>query len=513
MPAPITVAAIDAGSNAIRLVIADSQSPIEYRRLASERYPVRLGHGVFTDHAFDETTLAHAEAAFEHFRLLMDHYGVQAYRAVATSATREALNRDQLLERVEASAGIKLEVIDGEEEARLVRIAVLSALSGIGHADFIVDLGGGSLEVSRMDGNQVVAGQTLSIGTVRLMESFHLDGALGFEENKKLRRVIAAEMEAIPRGSKPRTRPLAIACGGNAERLARVAGGRRFHGIRTIDVAELRRELPRILSLGSLERMAAFGVRRDRAEVMGVAAVVFDLLSKRLGLGHWVVPGVGVREGLLHEILADHFVHGAQEGRDQERRAAVVGARRFGRRLRWDASHADHVTQLALSLFDQLESLTGQGEEERYLLELGSLLHQIGSIVQARDAHVHSEYLVMHGDLPGMLPSTREKVACLVRLQAEPDYEHPFLATLTPEERSELRQLAGMLRIASTLDRDHRQAAGHLEAVREEGALKIKVHWAKPSPLPVPKAEKRGALLGEALGETVRFEWLEGAVS
>ncbi|MEQ8767298.1 MAG: Ppx/GppA phosphatase family protein [Planctomycetota bacterium] len=511
MPAPITVAAIDAGSNAIRLVIADSQGPIEYRRLTSERYPVRLGHGVFIGgHAFDEGTLDRAVAAFEHFRLLMDHYGVQAYRAVATSATRESANQDELLARIEASSGIRLEVIDGEDEARLVRISVLAALRGIGNPDVIVDLGGGSLEVSELDGGRVQQSWTLPIGTVRLMEGLDLDGAMSEGQTKKLRALVEAELARLPALNESRDKKhIAVACGGNAERLAKLAGGRRFHGVRSIDTVELGRAVPRILSLDPLERMAAFGVRRDRAEVMGVAAVVFEMLSERLKIDRWIVPGVGVREGLLLEILAHHYVTGVGEGRDQERRAVVLAARRFGRRMRFDVFHADHVTDLALSLFDQLEAMTGLGAEDRYLLELAALLHDIGSIIHPRETQQHSEYLILHGDLPGMRAITRERVGCLIRMSGDPDLVHPFLEGRAEDERHQLRVLAGILRITATLDRDHRQATGKLEVHREGDTLRIHVDWLKPSPLPINRMQKRAELLSKALAKTIEFEWEE----
>src|SRR6202011_3636293 len=124
LAAPVHFAAIDAGSNALRLVIARAASPGSIGELEAERTEVRLGHNAFTRHRLDEETIALASRAFRHFRRRMDRYDVQRYRAVATAATREARNRRELIDRIRRKSGIELEVISGAEEARLVRKAV-----------------------------------------------------------------------------------------------------------------------------------------------------------------------------------------------------------------------------------------------------------------------------------------------------------------------------------------------------------------------------------------------------
>src|ERR1700733_10376735 len=148
MAARTKLGAIDAGSNAIRVVIAEL-GQTELVRVEAERLPVRLGHNAFTQGSLDDETIDGAVAAFVHFRERFDHHGVAIYRAVATSAVRNASNRDVLLHRLYHEAGIELEVIEGEEEARLVRKAVVQALGPLGTPPrAIMDLGGGSLEVN-----------------------------------------------------------------------------------------------------------------------------------------------------------------------------------------------------------------------------------------------------------------------------------------------------------------------------------------------------------------------------
>jgi len=180
-PERTTLGAIDAGSNAIRMVVAEL-GPSELIRIEAERMPVRLGHGAFTRGELDDAVIDQAVAAFVHFRERFDHHGVTIYRAVGTSAVRNASNRDVLLHRLYHEAGIELEVIDGEEEARLVRKSVVHSLGPTGTPPrAILDLGGGSLEVNLRYGTGW-RGYSLPVGTVRLMETVWRRGGK-FPEN------------------------------------------------------------------------------------------------------------------------------------------------------------------------------------------------------------------------------------------------------------------------------------------------------------------------------------------
>jgi exopolyphosphatase/guanosine-5'-triphosphate,3'-diphosphate pyrophosphatase len=308
--APLTLAAIDAGSNAIRLVIVRTDRRGRLRRLVRERVPVRLGRNVFTDGRFSPETINRAVATFQHFRDRMDHFGVSHYRAVATSATREARNRARLLRRIRREADIRLEVIDGAEEARLVRSAVLGALGRRYVPRLICDLGGGSLELSLMKQRAVEKSVVLPVGTVRLLETFRIEDEMDEDEVEEVRNYVRTMLESFLPQRPKLNGALAVACGGNAEALARIAPGARVAGMPSISLRLLKDRMWQILSLDVRRRMKLFDVRRDRAEVMGIAALVFNTLGRWLKLDALVVPGVGVREGLL-----DDLVHTARRSR------------------------------------------------------------------------------------------------------------------------------------------------------------------------------------------------------
>src|SRR5258705_36336 len=239
MPGRLTLGAIDAGSNAIRVVIGEL-APAELVRIEAERVPVRLGHTAFTRGELDAKVIDQAVSAFVHFRERFDHHGVAMYRAVATSAVRNAVNRDVLLHRLYHEAGVELEVIEGEEEARLIRKSVIHALGSHGAAvRAILDLGGGSLEVNLRSGSAWRA-HSLPVGTVRLLETFGLDGAIADAEAGMVRRYTATLLHTIARGT---ATGVAAITGGNADALAKIIAtdGASF------ELADLEMVLPEIV--------------------------------------------------------------------------------------------------------------------------------------------------------------------------------------------------------------------------------------------------------------------------
>ncbi|HXY25921.1 MAG TPA: Ppx/GppA phosphatase family protein [Candidatus Acidoferrum sp.] len=478
MPEPVQIAAIDAGSNAVRLSVARAYSALDIEPLQSERYPLRLGEGVFVRPRFSEEIFKRAVKAFRHLREVMDEYGVTRYRAVATSATREARNRDAFIHTVKRKSGITLQVISSSEESRLGREAVQAALGPEAPPRCIVDLGGGSLEISILKDHNVEQGAQLPLGTVRLMTTLNLHGVIRPAQGEQVRRYVRALLESrlVPR---PYLNDgIAVALGGNAETLADVAPGPRQHGLSTIELSLLRERLPDILERDVRERMKLFGVRRDRADVMGIAAITIVTLGRYLNLRLFAVPGVGVREGLLQEIARDTFSRKEPHRYSALARQLLISTRSFARRLGFDQRHAEHVRELCLQLFDQLQPVHHLPPQARVLLEAGALLHDTGHMISHRAHHKHGEYLALNGDIPGLEGRDRAIVAGLVRYhnrKSEPAGHHAAYSSLADVDKPILRRLAAILRIAEALDHSHRQRVMKIRASFQRGAVGLMV--------------------------------------
>jgi exopolyphosphatase/guanosine-5'-triphosphate,3'-diphosphate pyrophosphatase len=478
MAEPVHIAAIDAGSNAVRLSVARAYSALDIEPLQHERYPVRLGEGVFLRHRFSEEIFKRGVKAFRHFREIMDGFGVTQYRAVATSAAREARNRRAFLRHIKRQTGIQLEIISAIEESRLGREAVLAALGPESPPRCIADLGGGSLEITLLRDHTVEQSAQLPVGTVRLMTTLNLPGAIRPSQAEQVRRYVRALLE-----SKFRQRPnlggeVSVALGGNAETLMNVAPGPRVHGLPTLQISLLRERLPGLLQRDVRERMKAYAVRRDRADVMGIAAITLITLGRYLNVDCFVIPGVGVREGVLHEIARDAFSRKEPHRYNAAARQLLVGARSFGRRLDYDQTHAEHVRELCVLLYDQLQPVHHLPAQSRVLLEAGALLHDIGHRVSHRGHHKHGEYLAMNGDIPGLDGRDRAVVAALVRYhnrKSDPTGHHAAYSSLSSADKRITRRLAAVLRVAEALDHSHRQRVTRVRVSFQRGAVGLQV--------------------------------------
>jgi exopolyphosphatase/guanosine-5'-triphosphate,3'-diphosphate pyrophosphatase len=454
--APVQLTAIDAGSNAIRLAIARATSPLHLQILESERAPVRLGHNAFTRRLLDEKTITRAARAFRHFRDRMDHHHVTTYRAVATAAAREVRNYRHLMERIQRKTGIELEVISSEEEARLVCSAVHWALGDRVQPRLIFDLGGGSLELNFYERGALRNRLALPLGTIRLMETYSIDGAIDEDTTRRLRHHVLSLLRSAMPSPPNLSRAIVVACGGNAEALVRLAPGPLAGRVPTINVRLLRDQTWRLIRLDIQGR-----VRRDRAEVMGIAAIIITTVAKWLGLRSLLVPGVGVREGLLLDLVAEQYSGGVTSAEEKGRAEELLaGARWFARRMDYNGQHAEQVSRLALSLFDQLRPIHEMGPDARLALELGSVLHDIGHFVHNKSHHRHGEYLIRNGQVPGLRGWRRDMVAALVRYhncKSEPQLEHASYASLDGPRRRQVRLLTSLLRIAEKLESEHAQ--------------------------------------------------------
>ena len=460
--------AIDAGSNAIRVVVAELAADGSLNRVEAERVPVRLGHGAFTRGELDPEVIDEAVAAFRRFRELFDRHGVAAYRAVATSAMRSATNRDLLLHRLHHEAGIEVDIIDGDEEARLVRKAVVHALGAATAPRCILDLGGGSLEVNLRvlaPGSARWSGYSLPIGTVRLVELFGLSGAVGDGEAAMIRRYAATVVQSVL----PRRVELAIAacCGGNAETLARLFGD--GHPTQPgLDLAALEKALPELLALDVEGRMSRYNLRRDRAEVMAVAALVLATVARQLGIQKLIAPGVGVREAVLLE-LAEATAEQQLQAEGAHDKALLTAARTFAKRVEHDTTHGEQVRKLCRALFTQLRDVHQLPDELGVLLEVAALLHDVGEVVHTRGHHKHSEYMIRWGRIPGLDGDAREMVAVLARCHRKSTADARKVigdAPLSKERRAHLRRMTALLRLADGLDSEHRQRIDDLVASR-----------------------------------------------
>jgi exopolyphosphatase/guanosine-5'-triphosphate,3'-diphosphate pyrophosphatase len=281
-----------------------------------------------------------------------------------------------------------------------------------------------------------------------------------------------------------------------------------MRGLDTLNIRLLRDRQWQILGLDVQRRMKEFHVRPDRADVMGIAAIVFTTLARWCNVQRMLVPGVGVRDGVLRELVQKYFVIARRGVAVEEERALLAGVARFAKRLHCQNEHTEQVRRLALSLFDQLRGLHGMGPDERLVLDIAAQLHDVGRIVNEDGHHKHGEYIVRQSDIAELRGAKRDMAACVVRYhnhRSEPDIEHKLFASLEPRQREHVRLLASLLRIAEGLDRDQKQSVVRVDVETTRREAVFKVHMRSASNVPIWGAERRASLFETEFGRKVSF--------
>ncbi|WP_437596370.1 Ppx/GppA phosphatase family protein [Sorangium sp. So ce590] len=531
------LAAIDIGSNAIRLRIVDVDPPAlgafgagrepalaggsagahdaprfhPFRDVHGDRAPVRLGHDVFTKGRLESGVIGAACEALRRFRTAMDAAKVDRYRAVATSAAREAQNGDLFVERAAREAGVHVEVIEGVEEARLVQLAVCERVPLGERTALLVDIGGGSTELTLLRGRGAVFSRSLPVGTVRMVETFLEDRRPVDAGHRRLLeeyidRVMAdATREIVELLGEGSGVDLLVGTGGNIETLADLCpvSGAPVEG-RAIDVAAMFRLLDDLVSKTPEERAQIYGLRPDRADTIVPAATILTRIVRTFAQPLIVAPGVGLKEGVLVDLAHTHFL-----GPDFRGEAAAVSdaCTRLGRRYHFDEQHGALVARLAERLFDDLAPRHRLGQRDRILLRAAALLHDIGDFVRYEGHHKHSYYIIAHSDLMGLTPEERAIVANIARYhrKSPPSMDHDNFRALSRDARAKVKTMASILRIADALDREHRAKVVDVSGRIEGDTLVLGVQGAEDRALEEWTVVAKAGMLRDALGLDVRM--------
>jgi exopolyphosphatase/guanosine-5'-triphosphate,3'-diphosphate pyrophosphatase len=449
MPA---IAAIDVGSNAMRLAIARVGSAGRYEIIYSARESVRLGHDVFTTGRITPATMTAALEAFRRFRIQLSRYAVGPFKAVATSAVREAENGMAFTALVEKRHRIGISVITPEEEARLVHLAVKERVNLDGKPVLLVDIGGGSVEITLGNKNGIISTRSYAAGSVRLLRLLERRRPNDSGLDQLVDRCVDVTRRRLRKDLGGEKVNLCIATGGSMESLGEI---RRVlwktNDSSRISFMELASMARKIRALSVAERVERFRLRPDRADVISPAAVVLQKIVQQTGVQEILIPRVSVKDGLLSELVWEGSF---QYGR-LDREEIMNSALQLGRKYSFDEPHGRAVSRVATQIFDQMRAIHNLDGENRILLEVASLLHDTGHFVGHSHHHKHSFYLIQTGPIIGLSPIQIQLVANVARYhrKSTPCLEHEAFRGLNPRQRKIVVTLSAILRIADVVAR------------------------------------------------------------
>jgi exopolyphosphatase/guanosine-5'-triphosphate,3'-diphosphate pyrophosphatase len=471
---PLRVGVVDMGSNAIRFVVADFIAPTTWTALVSERVPVRLADRVSETGLLSEEAMDAAVAVMARFRDALAERDVRHYRAVATSAVRESGNRRALVKLVRERTGLRLEVISGAEEARLVHQAARTRVPMGNSLWLMADLGGGSLEIAIVDGEGIKTLESFAIGTVRLLEEFRSATGGAYRIRRLLDEYVAG-LRFDSFGERPQLAGY-IATGGNIDDLARVAGASPDDdGVYLLDLDDLKKAIETLSGMTIEERIEEFELRENRADVIVPAAMIYARLAERFGVSRIHVPNVGVKEGAMIDLVDD--VTGGEGHGKRRVREVVAGAVALGRRFHFEERHGVHVARLSELLFDALAEDHDLDERDREILVAAAILHDIGQRIAYKRHHNHSYYLISESELPGLDLDEVELVANVARYhrRADPSTKHPPFEGLSEEDQERVTKLSAILRVADAFDREHVQNVRDLAIELDDEHMEIEL--------------------------------------
>jgi exopolyphosphatase/guanosine-5'-triphosphate,3'-diphosphate pyrophosphatase len=505
------VAALDMGASSIRLLVAEVHPGDRPRLLEEASRGVLLGRETFTHGRIGAATMEAALRALEGFRKIMDGYGVVHYRAVATSAVREAANRDSFLDRVRLRTGLEVEIIDGSEENRLTYLAVSAALQGhealaSGNA-LLVEVGGGSGDLSFLRAGEPVQSGTYGLGAIRMRQSlasYHGSYAQGL---RLLRRHIHNVVGDIRREI-----PLAevqhfVALGGDmrfvAARVGAGNGAPVTEGYSTVSREAFLRFYDELEPLDVEDLVDSYRLPIAEAETLVPALMAYRELLAETAAQVIVVPEASLRAGLLLELA------GGSESRGLEdlRRQVLASAAALGEKYRYDAEHARNVAQLATRLFEELRAEHGLPIRDRMLLEVAALLHDLGIFVGLRGHHRHSLYVLQNSEIFGLSQEDMAVVANVARYHRHslPSKNHPEFMALDRDRRVDVLKLAAILRLANALDADHLQKVQSARILRDSDPWVLEIEGAGDLTMERLAALSRSDLFTDVFGRRLVF--------
>jgi exopolyphosphatase/guanosine-5'-triphosphate,3'-diphosphate pyrophosphatase len=505
------IAAIDIGTNSLHMIVCRIRPDLSFEVVDREKDMVRLGAGGLDGGRLGLSNMALAMQTLSKFKRLAESHGVDEIIASATSAVREAENGGDFVADVHRDLGMRVRVISGTEEARLIHLAAAYA-SGLGRrAAVVIDIGGGSTEITLGTSSRVQYGRSFRLGTLRLTERFVDTDPLGPRDERRLERHVRREVGAYLRQVRRRGFQRVIGTSGTILSLGTLAlgsGARQPAELRNARVSAraIRRVRDRLTSLTLDDRLRLPGLDPRRADVAVAGAVLLDVLLDGLGAEELSLCDFALREGMVLDYIQQNQSHIRAVDRypDVRRRSVIELAERSNYR----PAHAAQVARLALAIFDGTAALHGFGRREREWLEYAALLHDIGVHISYENHHKHSQYLITHGDLRGFDPDEIDIIGLIARYhrQATPRKRHPGYGDLSKPRRRAVRLLGAIVRLAEGLDRSHAQVVQHVEVSPREKVIALRLVTDGDAELELWAAGRHAQPLSDVLDRPIRVE-------
>ena len=449
------VAAIDVGSNSLHMVIAQADPDGAITTLWRMKEMVGLGRISFPSRKLTAEAMDRAIATLKRFKEAAQKRQCEKILAVATSAVREAVNGGDFLTRVQQELSLNMRVVSARDEAKLIYLGVRHAVDLKNHPNFIIDIGGGSVEFIVADKTRAAMLESRKLGAARMTAKYIKSDPVSPADLKSLLAHYDKELAPLCEQIHNLKPQHALCTSGTMENLAAMCHSLYGSDVGTIERGPMEKLVGKLLETRTADRSAFKGLDDQRKDQIIAGAVLVNELFRRLNLEKITVCKSALREGMMVDYLSRHLPELSirREVPDPRRRSVLDLARRCD----WHQTHSEQVARICLDLFDQMKPLHGLGRKARELVEYTALLHDIGWHIGKSNHHKHSKYLILHGDLKGFTEEEIKIMASMARYHRKsgPKPTHGSFASLSTRAKEIVRAGAALLRIADGLDRSH----------------------------------------------------------
>lgn len=498
-------AVIDIGSTAIRMVIAEIATDGSWRIVDRAGKPVSLGRDVFVNGKISRESMVQSLQILGGFRELLEGWQIEEkdIQVIATSAIREAKNRDNFIDRVAVKTGLKISIAEGIEENRLTYMAVQWAIrdlkSSISRSNsIIIEVGGGSTEIMILQRGKMAAAHSLHIGTVRLDQQITSTTGQNYNLQRFLHERVNTMCEMLGTEVKMKGIKFFVAVGGDARIAAQKIGKETHEHYSIIEKEDFTTFIHQLQNWTLDQIVQELQIPYTDAEMLLPGLFIYYLFFNRTSAKQLIVPGVSIREGVLLSVASGPDPVTKQNFVSQ----VVASAKGLGRKYRYDEEHAIHVTKLSLRLFDSLMDEHGLEQHARLLLHISGILHDIGAFVNTSGHHKHSQYLVSNSEIFGLHRDDIIIVSNVLRYHRKslPQPSHKSYISLSRKERVLVMKLSALLRVADALDRGHSQRIADFTIERREGEVVLNCEYQGDISLERMALEYKGDLFEEVYG-------------
>ncbi|TRZ52849.1 Ppx/GppA family phosphatase [bacterium] len=508
------LASIDIGTNSFHLVVAKADDKGIIKILTRDKEVVRLGKSSSDMKYLTQEAMDRAITTLKRFKLICDSYNAEI-RAVATSATREALNRDVFLNQVIDQTGIHVEVVSGFEEARLIYLGLLQALPVFEKQILMIDIGGGSTEFLAGQKGNVIYANSIKIGAVRLTEKYFKDGKIKKENIEKARTYVRSIINPVIRQLKNIAYESVIGSSGTILNIGSIiyadkeplkAEQFNFNNF-TYTAGEFNEAVKKIIKAETPSNIKNIeGLDPSRADIITAGAIILEQIFSELKIKEITLSTFALREGILFDTIDKEHSGIDSEDLKNVRYRSIIN---LATRCNYDESHVKQILRFAVKIFDTLKDSSGLEENDKECLEAACILHDIGHSISHSQHHRHSYYLIRNSELLGFNDEEIEMIANVARYhrKSHPKAKHNEFEKLNPDKKVKVKMLAGILRIADGLDRGHSANVKNIQLSISDKVYKIGVvpEDSKDVTLEIWGANLRKELFEEIFGYTAEI--------